>query len=696
MKRSLLITGLCLLFITMLSQLAVANTNEAFMRIGRLWSVAEYDGAEGWTAQYAWPGGRIRFPDSDVKEMFGANVRKTGTLAGSKNWTGPNGELFAYWTSGMYRTYDYDYLPYWKDQQELTALYPVDQQLIQRWAQPNVVVNGVAVASDGGDDFTDLHTNTIVDPTLVTERAIRSVWRYSMGVEYDRMMYGYSTPGHEDYVLYDINFTNNGKIYGYPDAEDGGPTIWPYADWAWQLEGQKIEDFWWSMTMDPRPSNLGQNASFGSSDAVGEFIAPYADEGKERAFALFYDGDGEGGVVDWGDPGSTDEWVELLSPAFIIHGALYADESPKNKVNDWTQPKSTTIRHERDYDLGKTPKTMADQYNAMFVEGQHWPLNVSHREIASDIKIPSAYNCFGPYDFDYNESINITYVVAAGGINHDLCIEWGKKAKEADYTGPVMDELKQVFFTGRDSVLQTLDLANWNVNGDKGNHAKYDVPDAPRPPANFIVDTEGAAIRLTWTDESAQEADFDTGVNDFAGYRVYKAVGARDSTYRVIYDGKDLTCLDTEVSPGFQYFYYLVAYDDGTQNWENPGVSLESGKYYCWTGWAPEGAKPAVAPITQESKLEDIRVIPNPYSAAGMNFPGEEDKIRFAGLPGNCTIRIFTTNGDFVHEIIHDNGGGDEDWNLRTEDNQYVVSDVYIYTIESDLGDHVGKFIIIR
>lgn len=208
--------------------------------------------------------------------------------------------------------------------------------------------------------------------------------------------------------------------------------------------------------------------------------------------------------------------------------------------------------------------------------------------------------------------------------------------------------------------------------------------------------SEGPQIRLTWSDESRNEPDFDTGNNDFAGYRVYRATGARDSVYHQIYQGTANEHVDLNVSENIQYFYYVVAYDDGSQNWEDPGVSLESGRWYCWTGWAPEGVEPAPAAITSSGSMDDIRVIPNPYSAAGKNFPGEEDKIVFNGLPGTCTIKIFTTAGDLVHTIEHTDGGGNEAWDLRTEFNQYLVSDVYIYTVESSLGDHIDKFIVIR
>ncbi|MBN1350744.1 hypothetical protein JXJ21_15105 [candidate division KSB1 bacterium] len=701
MKRLVTIASICLLLTAFLVEMADANTGMHFMRIGRLWANCEYDGAEGWSGQYAWPGGYLTGNYSSIREMWGGNVRKTGSIAGCKNWTAPDGTVFPYWTSGMYRTYDYDYLPYWKNQSNQTALLCVTQIFYQRWPQPNVFVNGLNITPDGGDNFLAAHqadfqhdANTAVDPNLVAERGIKSVWRYTMGVEFERWTYGYSNPKHQDYIIYDIKLTNNGKVFGLPGDT---PKIWPYT-FPSVLQGQKINDFWWGWTVNPWNSRAGRDYSFGANDEWGEFIAPFSDEGNDRRFYLFYDGDLEGGVNDWGDPSKDERWVEILSPAWIAMGALYADKSTKEKVNDNAQPNSTVIRQERDYDLGRVVKTYQEQYDAQFVAGRHWePLDTPHRQIDPAITIPSGYTCFGPYDMDFGESINISYVIAAGGINKELCREWGKKAWDSQYSDAVMSQVETLVKTGRDSVIKALKAADWNVNGSKaGGREKYDVPDAPRPPANLWVAAEGPKIKIEWSDESRNDEDFDTGVKDFKGYRVYRAVGARDSTYRKIYDGTANECYDTDVNEIYQYFYYVVAYDDGSQNWEDPGVSLESSKYYCWTGWAPNGVTPATAPITQAAKMDAIRVVPNPYSAAGKNLPGEVDTITFTGLPGTCTIKIFTTNGDLVHKIEHNDGSGKEKWDLRTEFNQYIVSDVYIYTVESDLGTHYDKFIIIR
>ena len=459
-------------------------------------------------------------------------------------------------------------------------------------------------------------------------------------------------------MLRDTQLTNNGKIYGH---EPFNPDDWPMAEWDHILEGQNLQEFWWETNIQANVSNMGETFSFGGRDHAGEFFIPLASEGINTPMFLFYDGDHpDDGVKDWGDPSRDERWVKLLSPAYLAFGTLYADKSATDHTNDPNQPTYTSIVEERFNDLGKTYMTMPEQYNAIFQTDVHFPLEIPAREIDPSIQQPCAYQCYGPYDLNFNDSIHFIQVLAANGISQELCYKYGVAAKQADFTGPIMDEIEAVVKTGRDSLLTTLSAANWNVHGDKGGRPMYDTPDAPRPPANFWVASDGARIKVTWSDEPRTDPDFDTGVVDFEGYRVYRAIGRSDSLYHLVYEGTENEFLDPNVTTGFQYFYYVVAYDNGTQNWENPGVKLESGRFYCIAGLVglPQAYPcfPASASIASASEMDNIRVVPiNPYSQAGKTFPGEPDQVLFTGLPAECTITIYTMNGDIVHKIEHTN-----------------------------------------
>jgi hypothetical protein len=100
--------------------------------------------------------------------------------------------------------------------------------------------------------------------------------------------------------------------------------------------------------------------------------------------------------------------------------------------------------------------------------------------------------------------------------------------------------------------------------------------------------------------------------------------------------------------------------------------------------------------------LDEVRVVPNPYvvNAQWETMPNTRS-LRFMFLPGQCDISIYTVAGELVTKLHHNNGTGDEDWNMLTQTGQEIAFGLYIYVIEtndSSGGKHekVGKFIVIK
>jgi hypothetical protein len=116
---------------------------------------------------------------------------------------------------------------------------------------------------------------------------------------------------------------------------------------------------------------------------------------------------------------------------------------------------------------------------------------------------------------------------------------------------------------------------------------------------------------------------------------------------------------------------------------------------------------PSTAGAT-ESLLDRIKVVPNPYVSAAKwetlppdVLPGHgrgERRIDFIHLPRQCTIRIYTIYGDLVQIIEHQDDlyDGSESWNLLSKDDMDIAFGVYIYHIESPIGEKIGKFAIIK
>ena len=110
------------------------------------------------------------------------------------------------------------------------------------------------------------------------------------------------------------------------------------------------------------------------------------------------------------------------------------------------------------------------------------------------------------------------------------------------------------------------------------------------------------------------------------------------------------------------------------------------------------------------AKVGEVLAVPNPYRVdqdytfenggwEGRARDWNENKrlLKFIHLPPKCTIRVFTLAGDLVATISHDDPvRGEEEWNLLSESNRALASGVYVFTVESDFGRQIGKFVLIR
>ena len=71
-------------------------------------------------------------------------------------------------------------------------------------------------------------------------------------------------------------------------------------------------------------------------------------------------------------------------------------------------------------------------------------------------------------------------------------------------------------------------------------------------------------------------------------------------------------------------------------------------------------------------------------------------QLLFFNIPPVCTIKIYTMSGDLVKTIHHTDGTSEEAWNQVTEYNQLIYTGVYLYALESDMGNKTGKFVVVR
>jgi len=169
-----------------------------------------------------------------------------------------------------------------------------------------------------------------------------------------------------------------------------------------------------------------------------------------------------------------------------------------------------------------------------------------------------------------------------------------------------------------------------------------------------------------------------------------------------------------------------IAIDDTTYTFTIDGLSEAIGMYFAVTAYdygnpvtklSPLESSPTINakfayPIARGSNVSKVSVYPNPYRIDAdyvgqryedpdrSGFTQFDRRIWFSGLPGECTIRIFTLDGDLVRQLEYDpsvNSSGVTYWDLISKNTQAVVSGIYLYSIDGVDGYHeIGKLAIVK
>jgi hypothetical protein len=390
---------------------------------------------------------------------------------------------------------------------------------------------------------------------------------------------------------------------------------------------------------------------------------------------------------------------------------LHADKSVLDRSDDVDQPRTTgTINSDGQYNYASNtfnPTEMQARYN-MMTKGHP---DVSHAEsiaggnFAGSTANPgsgsannagySFINGYGPYIIPFGDSIRIVMVEAASGLSRDEAIRIGKMYKSGEINAV---EKNEFVLTGKDSLHQTFKRVKKVFDN---NWVLANQP--PLPPSNFEVNSRGGRIDLSWGTYSQGTAP--------KGFEIYRSTvepveGYASNEYYSSYElvstlgPNETEYSDTSVALNTAYYYYILSIGDdvpGDAELNIPAHTLKSGRLYTQT-YAPAYKRRA----GRETITSDVRVVPNPYIISAekntLLYPGEENKIVFVNISGQCTIRIFSELGELIQSINHVDGSGSQDWLLTTSSNQFVVSGIYIAVITDDItGDReIVKFSIIR
>lgn len=674
-----------------------------YVRIGSLQShFSAYGSERAWNNIYyeglIWP--------ADYPYQDNAVIKRA--WIGMRNFTDKNGAFWPYYGVNF------------NQNAEGIGLYPMELKQSAKFKPPDVYVDGTDLKAIFAGEIDTIDANQIAD------RIITNVVNTSTGLTMTRKIYAFSQQYHDNYFIKEFTFTNTGNADWDAEIELHDSLRGVRIGWGtrysmgreanWTIaDGQSWGKHTWVTRRGEDYSSHYQNA-IKPEDPIVDWLRAgfsWAGQGENNAF------DNIGG------PDITSNG-RLTSPHHTGSVVLHVDQSAAVK-SDWISQPTFLGWHAGDTYPGigdqraeDAPK-MADLYDMLSGNPYGGPskggTNRFYEDNTSSITDPvdpwkihndgagtNVMMTYGPFDLAPGESITIVEAEGINGLSREMCELIGARWKRAYDTpsdnGPFdLPDNSQTsdlnfyknswVYTGADSIMLTFGRAKRNYDSDFG------IPQPPLPPESFNVASGGDRIYLDWV-ASPSESD-----PDFGGYRLYRAIGKPDTTYEEIFacgDGTDYPALqyqydDTTPVRGQDYFYYIVAFNDGSENNTdlNPTGPLHSSRFYTKTSEAANLKRKA------GETMDQIRIVPNPFNIRSTAFVGQPDKLAFYDIPGQCTIRIFTERGDLVKTIEHTDGSGDETWLLNTDKRQVLVSGIYIAHFEAADGRSTyKKFIVVR
>jgi hypothetical protein len=681
----------CLLYSTVPSPAQVPETQKRYVRVGTLQSrFTAYGSERAWNDIYyeglTWPSD-YNYTDNSVIER---------QWIGCQNFTDPRSQTWENYCVAFTQAF------------AGISVFPMVHKQTAKVDLPLVFVDGTDISAPYREDIDELN------PDQIPDRIVTNIVNTSMGVTMTRRILAFSQQWHDSYFIKEFTFKNTGYVNATNQKTLNATVKGFRFGFGVRYSVSREGSF-----------SIGSDQSYGKHSWVtrrGEDYAQHVNDKLTEASPVpqwlraGYSWAGQNAVNTFDNIGGPDRTANgrLRAPQFAGIVVLHVDKSTHDKSDDPAQPNTlgwhagdsypslgdmtigTLPYHVALYGmlsgspyaagLGNPTERMDEAY--MATKPDPWIVH-------GDGGGTNLWINFGPFDLAPGDSIVIVVAEGVAGLDRGKCYEvgglWKKAFDDPAYKGPFTlpggtttadkDAYKNAwFYTGRDSIMTTFSRAKRNY--DLG----YQIPQPPLPPPQFSATSGGDRISLSWVSSPSEK---NAG---FGGYKIFRATGKTDTTFQEIASlGPGTTSFDDVAAQrGFSYYYSISSFTDGSNNatgGPNPSGPLLSSRFYTRTN------QPAYLRRQAGQSLSSIRIVPNPYNIAspGMQYPGEPDKIMFLNIPGHCTIRIYTENGDLINQIEHDNGSGDETWNSITSSRQVVVSGVYIvhFTVTADYTDPV-------
>jgi hypothetical protein len=247
---------------------------------------------------------------------------------------------------------------------------------------------------------------------------------------------------------------------------------------------------------------------------------------------------------------------------------------------------------------------------------------------------------------------------------------------------------------GLDSLNKSIDRAK---NLYQNNYQVAAVP-PPSPEIDIYSLPSNQTIALTWSPVEDNWVNPISGKSDFREYKIYRSDRSFIGPFTMI------RRIDPKRSTDRTRFY-----NSENNKWvfEDQTISLGAGYFYAVTSldsagkesWLTNRNETAItATRSPSANTLNVKVFPNPFKeVSGFPTSGTENFIVFSNLPAVCTIRIYTTSGELVRTLEHDNpNSGEEVWDQLTDARQRTSPGIYFYTVDSGVGTAQGTLIIIK
>jgi hypothetical protein len=391
------------------------------------------------------------------------------------------------------------------------------------------------------------------------------------------------------------------------------------------------------------------------------------------------------------------------------------------------------------------PADDLDRYNRM---ASAWPLDVHRQSLRNDGLSANGnfiqLNTIGPFpEVRPRETITIYFSFVAALMPPEF---------QGLVPGDVTDVNQLDNLDSRANLTESIGWAYRLYDGtvdEQGNRTRFLVPEPPLTP-RMRIELDAGVASIYWDNRAEFSVDPVTGLEDFAGYRLYRTQlgddlrGTISSSALMLREwdvpgknvgfntGFDEIRLDTPVRfpgdptdyyyrfdvpnllSGWQYLFSVTAFDEGDDRTPPLETSIVANAIRVFPGTAPNEN------FGSDAAEFQVGVYPNPYRV-GAAWDGAgpfSRKIVFYNLPRRAQVRVYTLAGERVATLDHDADtytgdirwfrdlsvanrmmpGGEHAWDLLSDANQNLTTGLYLYTVQDVESGNVqrGRFAIIK